>query len=57
MAQTKLTMVSIGFKGRRYTMFIQIKPDGDGRVRVDEKDLPWPTTPENRRGMTYTPGG
>ena len=50
----KLTMVSIVVKGRRYTTFVKVKPDGDGKVRVDESDLPGP---KMARGTTYTPGG
>lgn len=57
MPQAKLTMVSLVFKGRRYTKFVMLTPAVDGKLRVDENDLPWPRFPAATRGMTYTPGG
>ncbi len=57
MAQAKLTMISVAVHGRRYTKFVQLLPDADGKFRVDENDqFSWPlrTLP---RGTTYTPGG
>lgn len=53
--QTKLTMVSLVLHGTRYTKFVELAPDTDGKLRVEEKNLPWPgrSVP---KGMTYRPG-
>jgi len=51
----KLTLVSVRAGSRHFVRFMYVKPDSDGRVRVDKVDMPGHG--EIPRGKTIRIGG
>lgn len=54
----KLTLISVIIHSRRYSAFVQVQPDSDGKVRLSEHELfKLLGLDHTVRGITYTPGG
>lgn len=55
--KTKLTLISITFRGRKYTAFVQAEYDLQGKARISEPFLNRVLNAIGvRRGDTYTIG-